>query len=179
MSRETLIQVIKQDDVVKLSQLINNVDYLHLIRNAVSYESLSCLEYLIDQYYVGFNYLHEKGLPSDVIKEIKSYSFRKFELGYIPVTLIGVLDKLFKVALIYPQTFAIKNMDDDLYNNTSILFYAIMENNMDLFSLLIQNGFKMNMQYIWVEKGHPIKIYPYTFCSNYGYYHWLDIISSF
>jgi hypothetical protein len=122
--------------------------------------------------------LRKKGLPPEVIKEIKAYSFRKLELDYIPVTLINTLDKLLKISSVYPQTLVVKSGNDDPYNYTSILFYAIRTNNMNLFNLLVQNGFRMNMEYIWCEKGQSMKISPYAFCSQYRHYHWLDIISS-
>lgn len=176
--QKIIIQTIKQDDVSRLSNLLRqtNVSYLHLIRNGIHCEAINCLKYLIDEFYGIFKYFHEKGIPMDVIKYIKAYSFIPIEIEFIPVSLIGVLGKLFKVSDFYPPTLVIKIPDQHQYNYTSVLFYAIRTNNIDLFNLLVRNGFKMNMEYIWSDKGRQMKIKPYTFCSQYGHYQWLHII---
>ena len=176
--QKIIIQTIKQDNVRYLSNLLKqtNVSYMYLIRNGIRYEAINCLEYLIDEFFGIFEYFQEKGIPMDVIKYIKAYSFIPIEIEIVPIGLINVLGKLFKISDFYPPTLVIKTHDDDPYNYTSVLFYAIRTNNMNLFNLLVRNGFRMNMEYIWSDKGNLMKIKPYTFCSKYGYYQWLDII---
>ena len=179
MNIKTPVQFIKQDNITSLSQTIEHIspNYLYLIRSALAFESSCCLEFLLDHFDDRFKYLYDKGLPWDIVKQIKAYSFRLIELNFISLTLLSVLGKLFKVSSIYPETLAIKTVDDDPYDNISVLYYAIIMNDMNLFNLLIGNGFKMNMKYVWCDKGTLMKIYPYEFCSRYGHYHWLDIIS--